>query len=98
MPEDFLHGVNVVEVESGPRPVDSVSSAIIGVIGTASDATASAFPLNTPVLVTGSAAEITALSTEGTLPTALSGILAQTSANIVVVRIADGEAHDEVTA
>jgi phage tail sheath protein FI len=90
MPEDFLHGVNVVEVDSGPRSVDIVSSAIIGVIGTAPNAVSTAFPADTPVLITGSATDLTNLGTSGTLPAAIAGITAQTSANIVVVRVAEG--------
>jgi phage tail sheath protein FI len=37
MPETFLHGVEVVEINDGPRPIRTVRSAIIGVIGTAPD-------------------------------------------------------------
>lgn len=35
MPDQFLHGVQVTEVSSGPRPIRTVNSAIIGVVGTA---------------------------------------------------------------
>jgi len=38
MPEQFLHGVQVVEITSGPRPIRTVNSAIIGLVGTAPDA------------------------------------------------------------
>jgi phage tail sheath protein FI len=98
MPNDFLHGVSVTEVESGARAVEGASSSVIGVIGTAPAADAEAFPLNTPILTTGNASDMTKLGATGTLPTAITGILAQTGANIVVVRIAEGVAHDEVTA
>jgi phage tail sheath protein FI len=98
MAENFLHGVSVVEVESGPRAIEGASSSVIGVIGTALDAVAEAFPLNTPVLLNSSATELAKLGTTGTLPTAITGILSQTAASIVVVRIAEGIAHDEVTA
>jgi phage tail sheath protein FI len=98
MSNDFLHGVSVVEVESGPRSVEGASSSVIGIIGTAPEAIAEAFPVNTPVLLGNSAAEIAKLGATGTLPTAIAGILAQTGANIVVVRIAEGVAHNEVTA
>jgi phage tail sheath protein FI len=97
MPENFLHGVSVVEVESGARAIEGVSSSAIGVIGTAPDAVAEAFPLNTPVLTTGSAADLVKLGVEGTLPSAIAGILAQTGANIVVVRIAEGGDLEETS-
>ena len=35
MPEQFLHGVEVIEIDTGPRPIQTVSSAIIGIVGTA---------------------------------------------------------------
>ncbi len=38
MPEQFLHGVEVIEVSSGPRPIRTVKSSVIGIIGTAPDA------------------------------------------------------------
>jgi phage tail sheath protein FI len=37
MPETFLHGVEVIEINDGPRPIRTVRSAIIGVVGTAPD-------------------------------------------------------------
>ena len=40
MPEQFLHGVQVVEITDGPRPIRTVNSAIIGLVGTAPDAEA----------------------------------------------------------
>lgn len=33
--EQFLHGVEVVEIDAGPRPISTVASAIIGIVGTA---------------------------------------------------------------
>jgi phage tail sheath protein FI len=93
---DFLHGVSVVEVESGARAIEGVSSSVIGVIGTAPAAVADAFPLNTPVLTTGNASDMAKLGTTGTLPSVLAGILVQTGTNIVVVRIAEG-ADEEAT-
>jgi phage tail sheath protein FI len=94
MPDNFLHGVSVVEIESGARAIEGVSSSVIGVIGTAPAADAEAFPLNTPILTTGYASDMAKLGATGTLPTAVAGILAQTGANIVVVRIAEGVAME----
>lgn len=37
MPETFLHGVEVLEVDDGPRPIQTVRSSVIGLIGTAPD-------------------------------------------------------------
>lgn len=38
MPEGiYLHGVEVIEIDSGPRPIRTVRSSVIGIIGTAPD-------------------------------------------------------------
>ena len=57
MPANFLHGVEVVELTQGVRPLQTVRSAVIGLIGTAPNADASVFPLNEPVLISGSRAK-----------------------------------------
>lgn len=38
MATQFLHGVEIVEVDSGPRPIQTVKSSVIGLVGTAPDA------------------------------------------------------------
>lgn len=35
MPEQFLHGVEVITIDDGPRPIQTVRSSVIGVVGTA---------------------------------------------------------------
>lgn len=94
MAERFLHGVEVLEIDTGPRPIRTVKSSVIGVVGTAPDADAAQFPLNTPVLVAGSLREAAALDTtggnNGTLPAALDGIFDQIGALVVVVRVDAG--------
>ena len=92
---NFLHGINVTEINEGISTVRTSSSSVIGVIGTAPDAVAADFPLNTPVLIPGSLTEAAKLGNSGTLPAALDGILAQTGALVVVIRIAEGEASGE---
>lgn len=95
MPEQFLHGVEVVELDSGPRPIQTVKSSVIGLVGTAPDADADAFPLDTPVLIAGNRIEAAKLDTTGkgagTLPSAIDGIFDQTGAAVVVVRVAEGD-------
>jgi phage tail sheath protein FI len=90
MVETFLHGVEVVEIDKGPRPIQTVRSAIIGIVGTAPGADAEKFPLDTPVLIAGSRSEAAALGLTGTLPNAVEGILDQAGALIIVVRVAEG--------
>lgn len=100
--ETFLHGVEVIEIDAGPRPITTVRSSVIGLIGTAPNADALAFPLNTPVLVAGSrreAAKLDLLGTgEGTLPTAMDGIFDQAGAVVIVVRVEEGATDAETLA
>ncbi|EGG94655.1 Major tail sheath protein [gamma proteobacterium IMCC1989] len=87
MPGQFLHGVEVVELNGGARPIRTVKSSVIGIVGTAPTADAEKFPINTPVLVTGSRTEAAGLGLSGTLPPAIDGIFDQAGAMIVVVRV-----------
>lgn len=89
MPEQFLHGIEVVEVDDGLRPIQTVKSSIIGLVGTAPAASAATFPLDTPVLVTGPRmAE--QLGAGGTLRDAYDAAYQQGVSVMVVVRVAEG--------
>lgn len=91
MPEQFLHGVEVVEATSGQRSIRTVASSVIGIIGTAPAADADAFPLNTPVLIAGYEPSLIAkIGATGTLPAGLDGIFDQAGAVVIVVRVAPG--------
>ena len=96
MPDSFLHGIEIVEISSGVRPVRTVRSSVIGVIGTAPAADSSRFPINKPVLIAGSQLEAAALGDAGTLPAAVADIFDQAGAMIVVIRVDDvsGDAND----
>lgn len=87
MPDQFLHGVEIVELTTGTRPIQTVRSSVIGLIGTAPAADANAFPLNTPVLIAGNQREAALLGAEGTLPAAIDDIFDQAGAMIVVIRV-----------
>lgn len=97
MATDFLHGVEVVTVASGPRPVQTIRSAIIGLVGTAPLADAGKFPLNKPVLV-NSRGGMTGIGATGTLPKALTGIFDQFGPFVVVVRVDEGADEAETIA
>ena len=43
MSETFLHGVEVIEIDTGPRQIQTAKSSVIGLVGTAPDADAEAF-------------------------------------------------------
>ena len=90
----YLHGAELLEIDSGPRPIRTVNSAVLGIIGTAPNADPIKFPLNTPVILAGSRREAAALRDAagldggGTLPEAVDAILDQAGALLVVVRVA----------
>ena len=102
MAETFLHGVEVLEIDTGPRPIRTVRSGVIGIVGTAPDADPLVFPLNTPVLIAGSHGEAAKLDTLGTglgtLPAALDGIFDQIGAVVIVVRVEIGADDAETMA
>ncbi|WP_116963100.1 phage tail sheath C-terminal domain-containing protein [Fastidiosibacter lacustris] len=83
----FYHGVEVVEIDGGARPIRTVKSSVIGLIGTAPDADNAVFPLNAPVLIAGNRTEAAKLGSNGTLPDAIDGIFDQVGAMVVVVRV-----------
>lgn len=89
MPAQFLHGVEVVEIDTGTRPIQTVRSSVIGLIGTAPLADAARFPLNTPVLVAGRRGDAAGLGASGTLPAAIDDIFDQCGAVIVVIRVTE---------
>ena len=88
MAETFLHGVEVLEIDAGPRPIQTVRSSVIGIVGTAPRADETAFPLNTPVMIAGNRREAAKLlanpgADNGTLPSAIDSIFDQAGAVIV---------------
>lgn len=93
---EFLHGVEVVTIDDGVRPIRTASTSVIGVVGTAPMADAEAFPMNEPVLILGSRSAAAKLGTEGTLPDALGDILSVVGAMVVVIRVEEG-ADDDAT-
>lgn len=95
MATDFLHGVEVLQIDSGPRTIQTVSSSVIGVVGTAPNADANKFPANKPVLIAGSFSEAAGLGEAGTLPDAINGIFDQIGAVVIVVRIEEGGSEAE---
>jgi hypothetical protein len=92
---EYHHGVRVVEINEGTRPIRTVATAVVGMVCTGSDADATVFPLNTPVLLTDVLTASGKAGTLGTLAQALDAIADQSSPVTVVVRVADGEGVDD---
>ncbi|WP_186078673.1 phage tail sheath protein [Burkholderia gladioli] len=97
MPQDYHHGVTVIEDSSGLRPITTISTAILGLVCTADDADATAFPLNTPVLLTNVQDAIGKAGTTGTLAQTLNAVALQARPVTVVVRVPTGQDIAETT-
>ncbi|MEE3608172.1 phage tail sheath protein [Avibacterium paragallinarum] len=91
---DYLHGVRVIEINEGTRTIKTPSTAVIGIVCTANDADAEAYPLNTPVLLTNPLAGIAKAGTQGTLAKTLKAISNQVNTLTVVVRVEQAIAEE----
>jgi len=94
---DYHHGVRVIEINEGTRPIRTVSTAVVGLIATADDADPAAFPLNTPVLLTNVTGAIGKAGKKGTLSRVLDAIGKQTNPFTIVVRVSEAETEAEQT-
>ncbi|WP_334597228.1 phage tail sheath protein [Pseudomonas alvandae] len=94
---DYLHGVRVIELNDGTRPIRTIPTAVIGMVCTADDADAAAFPFDTPVLLTNVQTAIGKAGTTGTLAKSLQAIADQTKPYTIVVRVKEGETEAETT-
>ena len=95
--DQYHHGVRVVELTEGTRPIRTIATAIIGLVATAPDADATAFPLDTPILVTNVYTALAKAGTQGTLARSLNAIAQQARPIAVVVRVAPGATEAETT-
>ncbi|TRX75282.1 phage tail sheath protein [Pseudomonas mangiferae] len=95
MTTGYHHGVRVLEVNEGSRTIRPVSTAIIGMVCTAEDADPTAFPLDTPVLLTDVQRAVDKAGIKGTLGASLQAIADQAQAVTVVVRAKEGQTEAE---
>lgn len=91
MADEYLHGVRVLEINEGTRPIKSIATAVIGVVCTANDADISTFPLNKAVLITDPLAAIAKAGKTGTLSRTLDAISDIVRTPVVVVRVEEDE-------
>lgn len=85
--DSYHHGVRVLELNEGTRPIRTVSTAVIGLVATAEDADPLTFPLDTAVLITNTQGSIEKAGVKGTLARSLQAIADQANAVVVVVRV-----------
>lgn len=98
MAANFLHGVETIEIDKGPRPIRGVKTAVVGLIGTAPifavDGTLAT--VNEPILVLSDrdAAQYFGPQMDGyTIPQALDAIFDQGRGIAIVVNVFDPEEH-----
>lgn len=96
--DTYLHGVEVIELNTGSQSIKTVATSVIGVVCTADDADSATFPLNTPVLITNPLAYLEKAGKTGTLKRTLNSIGSLVKTPTVIVRVADSEDSDTLTA
>lgn len=92
------HGITANEYTEGVRSISDISTAIIGMVCTAEDADAKAFPLNTPIFATSAYDLLAKAGTKGTLAKSLDAIVDQADAQVVIVRVAESKNTEELKA
>ncbi len=97
MSTEYHHGVRALEINEGTRPIRTVSTAVVGMVCTSSDADADKFPLNKPVLLTDVLTASGSAGEQGTLARSLDAIVDQASPVTVVVRVEEGADEAETT-
>lgn len=83
MPEQFLHGVEIVEIDTGARPISTVRSSVIGLIGTAPNSRAAVHA----TLVTGTVAANNGIT--------YTSVTANAEANNITVQLKDPKAKTQ---
>ncbi len=90
MAANYLHGVETIEVEKGSRPVKTVKSAVIGLIGTAPIGPVNAVTL---CLSEKDAAQFGTQMNGFTIPQALDAIYDHGAGTVLVINVLDPEVH-----
>lgn len=96
MAANFLHGIETIEIDQGPRPVTEVRTAVIGLVGIAPTG-----PAQQCVLVTNDvqAAQFGKQLPGFNIPQSLDHIFAQGAGTVIVVNVFDPATHTtQVTA
>ncbi|HJU70384.1 MAG TPA: phage tail sheath subtilisin-like domain-containing protein [Paucimonas sp.] len=95
MAANYLHGVETIEVERGPRPVRTVKSAVIGLIGTAP---VGAVNVTTLTLSEKDAAVFGPQLPGFTIPQALDAIYDHGAGTVIVINVLDPTVHKTAVA
>lgn len=89
----FHHGTRLSESNETPVLVKIAQTAVVALIGTAPDADSEVFPLDTPVLLKGSADKAAKLGSKGTLKDGVDDVFDQVQPYMIIIRVKEGESR-----
>lgn len=95
----YHHGIRNYEESAGLAVASNIATAVIALLGTADDADATVFPLNTPVLIDRPGDYVAIAGAAGSLGKALKAIALQSgTVPTIVVRVEEGDTPADTTA
>lgn len=91
MTDQYLHGIEFIGIDTGPRVIETPRAGIIGIVGTAPAADITRLPVGKPVLLNSALkADVAAVGSTGTLATAMDIYSRTGNYYIVMIRVAEG--------
>ena len=101
MPASFLHGVETIEITKGARTIQTVKTAVIGLLGTApiDEVDANYKTVNTPTLILNDTEAVKYFGKHKngfTIPQALESIFDQGAGIVIVINVYDPSKHESV--
>ncbi len=102
MPASFLHGVETIEITKGARTIQTVKTAVVGIVGTApiNEVDAEFKTINTPTLILNETEAVKYFGKQKngfTIPQALQAIFDQGAGIAIVINVFDPAKHETVS-
>lgn len=102
MPASFLHGVETIEITKGARTIQTVKTAVVGIVGTApiDEVDAEFKTINTPTLILNETEAVKYFGKQKngfTIPQALQAIFDQGAGIAIVINVFDPSKHETVS-
>ena len=102
MPASFLHGVETIEITKGARTIQTVKTAVVGIVGTApiDEVDAEFKTINTPTLILNETEAVKYFGKQKngfTIPQALQAIFDQGAGIAIVINVFDPAKHESVS-
>ena len=102
MPASFLHGVETIEITKGARTIQTVKTAVVGIVGTApiNEVDTEYKTINTPTLILNETEAVRYFGKQRngfTIPQALQAIFDQGAGIAIVINVFDPAKHESVS-